>query len=219
MNPTHPTEVQLALYSGRDLSFFEQRRVGRHVAKCADCRAAVSLYEIGDASVRELAAELPEDLNWGRLSQEMTGNIRVGLAAGECIAGFEKSFRPARPRFFWHTASIIGCASVIVFAALWLNLPEVQKDHLAGSLTKMGSVRWERIGSGVRGTNTAAADSVILEASPSAIQVKSNGQALSLMHPHSDGGTVSVNMQDSAGVRYVDADTGQVTINRVYYAQ
>ena len=39
------------------------------------------------------------------------------------------------------------------------------------------------------------------------------------MHPHSDGGTVSINMQESAGVRYVDADSGQVTTNRVYYAQ
>ena len=39
------------------------------------------------------------------------------------------------------------------------------------------------------------------------------------MHPHSDGATVSVSMQGSAGVRFVDADTGQVTTNKVYYAE
>ena len=61
---------------------------------------------------------------------------------------------------------------------------------------------------------------MVLEASPTPIEVKSgNGRALSLMHPRSDSATVSVNMQDSAGVRYVDADTGQATINTVYYAQ
>ena len=39
------------------------------------------------------------------------------------------------------------------------------------------------------------------------------------MHPHSDGATVSVSMHGSAGVRFVDADTGQVTTNKVYYAE
>ena len=43
--------------------------------------------------------------------------------------------------------------------------------------------------------------------------------ALSLLHPQAGGGTVSMNTQDSAAVRYVDADSGQVTINKVYYAQ
>jgi hypothetical protein len=37
--------------------------------------------------------------------------------------------------------------------------------------------------------------------------------------PHSDGATVSVSIDGSAGVRFVDADTGQVTTNQVYYAQ
>ena len=39
------------------------------------------------------------------------------------------------------------------------------------------------------------------------------------MHPHSDAVTVSVSMQGSVGVRYVDADTGQVTTNKVYDAE
>ena len=38
------------------------------------------------------------------------------------------------------------------------------------------------------------------------------------MHPDSDGATVSMNTQDSAAVRFVDARSGQVTINKVYYA-
>jgi hypothetical protein len=60
---------------------------------------------------------------------------------------------------------------------------------------------------------------VMLEASSSAIEVKENGRTMMLTHPRSDGGTVSISMKGSAGVRYVDADTGQVTINKVYYAE
>jgi hypothetical protein len=37
--------------------------------------------------------------------------------------------------------------------------------------------------------------------------------------PHSDGATVSASVLGSAGVRFVDADTGQVTTNKVYYAE
>ncbi len=64
-----------------------------------------------------------------------------------------------------------------------------------------------------------APEEVVVEASSSGIQVKENGRTLSLMQPRSDGATVSVSMQGSAGVRFVDADTGQVTTNKVYYAE
>ena len=61
----------------------------------------------------------------------------------------------------------------------------------------------------------------MLEASSSGIELKENGRAMSFTHPHSDddSATVSVNMQGSAGVRFVDADTGQVTTTKVYYAE
>ena len=39
--------------------------------------------------------DFPKDLNWNRLAEDMTGNIRVGLAAGEAIARFD---RPAGRR-------------------------------------------------------------------------------------------------------------------------
>jgi hypothetical protein len=64
-----------------------------------------------------------------------------------------------------------------------------------------------------------AQDDVMLEASSSAIEVKENGRTMMLTHPRSDGVTVSINMRGSAGVRYVDNDTGQVTTNKVYYAE
>ncbi len=158
---------------------------------------------------------MPGQVTWPRLAPEMTGNIRVGLAAGECIAGFEKIVRPVRPRLIWHSALVLASVSVVALCSLWFNLPKAEMQHLASALQQ---VRWERLGTTFR-TPTLAEGTVILEASPSQIEVKANGSALSMLHPRSEGATVSVNMQDSAGLRYIDADTGQVTTNKVYYAQ
>ena len=86
---------------------------GASAVTCSTARMPASRYtslQRGTDSLSDLAAELPADLNWNRLAQEMTGNIRVGLAAGECIAGFEKGIRPGRPRFFWHTAGGVRLA-------------------------------------------------------------------------------------------------------------
>ena len=77
-------------------------------------------------------------------------------------------------------------------------------------------IRFERIGKVVRSAPLRGAD-VVLEASPVSIGIQENGGALTLLHPH--GSSISVNLQGSAGVRFVDADTDQVTTNRVYYAQ
>ena len=49
-------------------------------------RTSSQALRTASQQVREVAAEIPKDLNWNRLAQEMTGNIRVGLAAGEAIA-------------------------------------------------------------------------------------------------------------------------------------
>ena len=216
MKPTnHPSEAQLALYAGGDLGFWEQRRLRGHISVCAQCEQEIGAIRSGSEELRKAAANLPQDVNWSRLSQEMSGNIRVGLAAGECIDGFEKVIRTSKPHLAWHSALILACATLVVVAALWVSLPRQQLDHLASAL---GQIRWERIGTTWR-TPAAGQDTVVLESSPSLIEVKSHGNALSLLHPRSEGPTVSLNMQDSAGVRYVDADTGQVTINKVYYAQ
>jgi hypothetical protein len=82
----------------------------------------------------------------------------------------------------------------------------------------LNRIRTERIGTLVHSATAAIPEEVVLEASSSSIQVRENGRAMSLLS-HSDGATVSVNMHGSAGVRFVDADTGQVTTNKVYYAE
>lgn len=154
---------------------------------------------------------MPEGVNWTRLSQEMTGNIRVGLAAGECV-GPVRSYRSKS--LGWHGLVVMAAAFAIVLCALWVNMPREQTDHLMASLR---SIRWNRIGTLVR--PPAAPESVVLEASPSSIELTANGGTMSFLTPRTDGVAVSVSMQGSAGTQYVDADTGQVTINTVHYGQ
>jgi hypothetical protein len=211
----HPSEIQLALFAGGDLAgYWERWRVARHVAQCSGCQAEMKSLRDASEQVRNVAAELPKDLNWNRLAAEITGNIRVGLAAGEAIAKFDKP--TARPlRLGWNAAVVLSCATAVFLVAFWISLPQPQAEHLTAALKR---IRAERIGSVVR-TPAASQDDVVLEATSSSIEVKENGRTMSLTHPHSDGATVSVSLQGSAGVRYVDADSGQVTTNKVYYAE
>ncbi len=216
----HPGQTQIALFAGGDLRRWERWRVARHVSRCAACRGQVQALGEARSQLRELAAEmpnpvseLPNGFNWNRLAEEMTGNIRVGLAAGEAIALFDKPVR-LKPRLKWHAALVIMGAAMIFGIAFWSSLPPQQAGHLVTSLKR---IRAERIGTLLH-PGAASAEGIVLEASSSGIQVRENGSAMSLM-THSDGATVSVSMHGSAGVRFVDTDTGQVTTNKVYYAE
>jgi hypothetical protein len=82
---THPSEKDLALFAGGDLNRFSKWRLSRHVQACAACELRLQSYQTARQSLRVEAGGDPEGLNWERLASEMTGNIRVGLAAGECI--------------------------------------------------------------------------------------------------------------------------------------
>jgi hypothetical protein len=217
----HPAPEKIALFAGDDLGRWQHWRVARHVARCAGCRDEVQALRVAGVQLRELTAELynlpaelPKSLNWNRLAQEMTGNIRVGLAAGEAIALFDKPSR-IKHRLGWNAALVLLGATAVFAVAFWTSLPPQQAEHLRASLQR---IRTERIGTLVHSAPAPASEDVILEASSSSIQVRENGRAMSLI-PHSDGATVSVSIDGSAGVRFVDADTGQVTTNQVYYAQ
>jgi hypothetical protein len=214
----HPSEVQLALWAGGDLPRLDGWLVRRHVARCSECETEVrSLRGTGD-QLKELASELPQDLNWSRLAQEMTGNIGVGLAAGKAIAAFDRPLRSRPARLGLNAVLVLGCATAVFVVAFSLSLPRSEAQHLLNALNR---IRVERIGKLVQhsGAGAGLGEGVVLEASSSAIEVKENDRAMSLMHPNSDGATVSVNLQGSAGVRFVDADTGQVTTNKVYYGE
>jgi len=211
----HPNQIQLALMAGNDLSPWDRWRVHRHVSRCASCSSEVQALRAASEQVREVTARLPENLNWNQLAEEMAANVRVGLAAGEAIARFDKPSLTGRPRHFaWNAVMVVACATVVFGAAFWINLPRPQMDHLLSAFSR---IRPARIGKLVQ--HPVAAEDVMLEASSLSLDLSQNGRTMSLMHPHSDAVTVSASMRGSVSVRYVDADTGQVTTNKVYDAE
>jgi hypothetical protein len=121
----------------------------------------------------------------------MKANIRLGLAAGECVGPAPAAFVPDRTG--WRAAVVMASASLVVLVGWWLNtpLPKVQPEaaHVHG---------------------------FVLEATDSGIELKQDDRALTLRHPHAEAVTLSVNTQGSVRARYIDSDTGQVTINHVY---
>lgn len=223
----HPAPEQLALFAGGDLGRWESWRLARHSARCPECRQEIRALRDASGELRQLASEspaFPNAVNWDclaedRIMDDMTGNIRVGLDAGQAIARFDKPLhaKSGLRRLHFNHAALVAAGAVVIFAvAFWTSLPPQQADHLLASLNR---IRTERIGTLLHSAPAGTSpQDVVIEASSSGIQVRENGRALSLI-PRADGATVSVDMHGSAGVRYVDADTGQVTTTKVYYAE
>src|SRR5271169_6208843 len=82
-NMKHPNEGTLALHAGGDLGLVAGWRTERHLAKCDRCRDSLAAF----SELREVLPELAEipEVPWNRLAAEMRANIRLGLAAGECV--------------------------------------------------------------------------------------------------------------------------------------
>ena len=200
----HPGEIKLALFAGSDLGFVERLRVRKHVRECESCRSEVEALRSCAGQLRGVTGEMPDGVNWTHLSQEMTGNIRVGLAAGECV-GPEP--RERRRSLGWHAAGVMAAAFVIGIGAMWWNIPR-------GLPRPIATVH----------PPAAQQDRVVFDVSQSSIDLTANGGTMSFLSSRpgssrSGSVAVSVSMQGSARAQYVDADTDQVTINKVYYAQ
>jgi hypothetical protein len=132
---------------------------------------------------------LPAGLHWDRLAAEMTANIHLGIEAGECIG----SVRAARPeRIGWRTVTVTAGISALLMGAWWLNPPRpVREAALRHTPVEIG-------------------------ASATGIEVKENGSAMMLMHTRGAQRPIIVSTPGSLRARFVDQDTGQVTINNVY---
>jgi hypothetical protein len=158
--------------------------------------------------VADAGSELPPGLDWNRLSREMTGNIRVGLAAGECVGNY-----PAKARFFrlhWNGVMAAAALTGVFLLGFWLNIPAPQANHLWSSLGRItGHI-----------THAPAPGSHdMLLASQQGIEVKANGTSLSYVPRDTGAVLVSVSTQGSVSARAMDDDTGQTTITEVYDAR
>ena len=189
---SHPPEVTLALYAGGELGLWARWRSRGHLAGCPDCRRVVEQFQAVREDLRLDQLGAPKGVRWDRLASEMTANIHVGLAAGECVGPV--AVRRVRPR--WHRAVILAPAIVPVVAllliAIWYQFPRSQKERAT----------W--------------VDGTVVEATSEGIQWKQGDRMLSLRHPTAGDVTYAVNTEGTIRAGYVDTETGQVTIHNVY---
>jgi anti-sigma factor RsiW len=212
----HVIDTDLALYSSGDLPVWRRAQVWLHVSACERCRLRIEAFRADRSRRRANADQLPEGLDWDRMAAEMTANIHLGLAAGECVSprtrrGSQTEWKKTLPggwRFSWRPVALVAGVAVVVSAAWWLNLP-------ASDTEALGRVM-HGIARGGRRSVLAEDAGPVVEATSAGVELRQNGGALQVsqsgMHPL----TVSVSVQGSASAHYIDTDTGQVTITSVY---
>lgn len=179
----HPNDRTLALFAGRDLGFLGRWHTSRHVENCERCQREVDLYAAAAAGAEELS-ELP-NLAWNRLAAEMKANIRLGLAAGECVRQPRAAGIFALSRY----AAAYAAVAAVLAAGVFLQRP-APRDSVQ--------------------------DGIRLATVANGIEVREGGHGMALLHTRARDVVYSVGAQGSVRARYVDAETGQVTINNVY---
>jgi len=181
----HPNEATLALHAGGDLGFLARWRTGRHLANCERCRREVAAFE-GMREILPDLAEIPE-LPWARLAAEMKANIRLGLAAGECVRTGTEQLQPM-PLFAGARAAV-ALASVVILVCTGVVL-----EHPAPRV---------------------AEDRTVVQTTADGIEVGGGGRAFRLISGGAQNVMFSAGAQGSLRARYVDPQTGLVTINNV----
>ncbi|MDQ6678868.1 MAG: hypothetical protein M3Z09_16410 [Acidobacteriota bacterium] len=181
----HPAESNLALYAGGDLPLLQRWRTDRHVRNCGSCQSAVAEFS-------ELRAFPSSDSvsNWSRLASEMQANIRLGLAAGECVVMRTGSRSVVSGR---RLAVVGGLLTVLLFGGIW-----TQRSVLVPALL------------------SRQAGETVLEAAESGIQVREGRQTLRILNRSKASVSYSVGSQGELRARSLDPETGNVTITHVY---
>ena len=197
----HPSEEILALFARSDLSRVSGLRVGRHLRRCGECERRMLAFRSAVAELqRDAAAETLTGFeavaDWKALEREMVGNIVVGVAASRCI---ERVGRRQR----WVPRVAIGVGLSALFVGGWVtHMPGQQTRQLADSLGRL--VAFRRVPQPAN----------VVETTVNGIAVRSDGVTLTILHPPS--ARVSLSGNSAVQARYIDEDTGQLTITNVY---
>jgi hypothetical protein len=193
----HPAYETLALYAGKDLGFWMRIRIGGHVRRCKRCGRQVEEF----CGLREFLGagpdEVPPYLDWNELAAEMKANIRLGVAAGQCVSQRDRE----HVHVPWRTPAVALPLLLMVLVAWLLQTVPPPLKLVSAPASAMDA----------RG--------IVLESGSSGIGVEQDGRGFRLLEPRAAENVMYSVGGDSVRSRYVDSDTGQVTISDVYYAQ
>jgi hypothetical protein len=134
--------------------------------------------------------ELP-DVNWNFLAAEMRANIRLGLEAGACV-------RTAKVSKGWNPRLTVVFASLLLLVAASVLLTDARLRHPV---------------------NVAEAATPVLQPTGSGIELRNGRDSFSFLDDKGTRTDQTVSAQGVIQARYVNGDTGSVTINNVYLQQ
>lgn len=197
----HPAPGTLALFSCGDLPWREMWRLRRHVNRCEQCEQTVAEFRAAKTELRreaqsETLTAFEAIADWATLEREMLGNIAVGVAAARCID------KVKRGRSLLIKGAVFAGLTALFVGGWVTHIPKEQTLHLAASLRRIAGLERPQIS----GTQ--------LKTTPDGIAVRTQGATLTIMHPPS--AVISLAGPSSVSARYVDEETGQVTITKVY---
>jgi len=183
----HPNQETLALHAGGDLGPLARWWTARHLTRCESCREEVAAFEEVRLSLPGLA-EVP-DLQWNRLAAEIKANVRLGLSAGECVRAADPPLRETALFTRGRALVAFACAMVLMVTGMVLERPLPTAVH---------------------------GEAPLVESTQYGIEAKAGGETFGLTNNGVQRVTYSLDAQGSMGARYVDPETGAVTINTLY---
>jgi predicted anti-sigma-YlaC factor YlaD len=191
---THPSETNLALLAGGDCGWLQRFFLNRHVARCGDCRDTLASFTELRSETLELAsnnASIMPETDWNRLAGEMRANIRLGLAAGECVGVAPAAILPVS----WKPRLAMGAACVLLLTGAGIFLHGLlPNDNPAGVVHAAARV----------------------ESNSTGVQVTTGASSMTLMNNAGVAGDQTVSSDGAIRASYVDGDTGTVTVTSVY---
>jgi hypothetical protein len=185
----HPCENDLALLAGGETGSIRRFFLERHLRNCENCQD--SLAEFSDLRGQLTAAD-PPDVDWNFLAAEMRANIRLGLEAGACVRGAQESTR-------WIPRLAVGFASLLVLVGA------------SFFVTNSGLLR--------HSGNVAEASTPVLQTTGSGIELRKGAESFTFPGHQGVRTDQTVSAQGVIEARYINGDTGSVTINNVYMQQ
>ncbi len=198
MTLSHIPSVQLALFSSGDLPFWTRFGVERHVAQCDDCAALLRQYERQQLELAQCAEEVPSALSgaaWQSLASEMAANIRLGLAAGECVS--TPATVHVRPRLAFALAGLAVILSIIAVEHPRMNFIRTPSALLSANPAAPAAL---------------ASFAPTLEGAGDSIGIRNGGSELSVTAPLGSDVIRTVSARGEIRSRYVE-DTGVTVVN------
>ena len=140
----HPSQETLALHAGGDLGWLAGWQTARHVAVCESCAAEIAAFSDLRDTLPDLS-EIPE-IPWNRMAADMRANIRLGLAAGECVREAASPAADTAP-LFRGASAMLALASVLALMVTGIILERPRPKMSESAVIRAGESRstdiWE----------------------------------------------------------------------------